>query len=827
KEDKDTTIDAAMARRILSSMTRQELVTFGITGRDLIGTTIEEAVNLIADKGKIDVRFVAARSLIESSRRIKMGLNIKAISRMAEFGVQDEIVMEALLDWLQRAREAAEVYPELNLPKQKIRGTLFRAKRENAKSSGILKETKRIGIIMEEEINAYFTYNPIEYSTLPLLQRLLSYTKTGQYIKRKGIVFVDDLVNIGGLVIPAKVIHQAFSSQAPFTFVPFHDCSRFPPDAFAEVSSWAQVPEDWQDLEPIIFHQEVAVNKLKEINFDGEEHRLQRLSIADSSHSDYRQYLLLIRKVAEMIMPYGKASVSEELIGEIVRWLVDVKIKGSFEFPETVHQDRPEAIVTNLLVYEYCRPNIASLEDARSYMLFIEKLARLVLNGGVEIPQKLIGLRKLFRPCEEIEVIRFWRAEWKKAQDEFVKGAIRLTSGKIIFHLQLALARVATFRNRSSCNYNITNQIRELAGRYAKTFNILQVEGTSEVFSNRHSNDLRFKAVDSGYNGYSLERSERRLDKHLIRDRKECCVPTLLESQLIEPAIDKAVNFLEAEGRIKSTKQLPHVVVVATKKVHFGAYYQDRTSILYIERPILYESKYDLPSVFVHELNRGTHHQNQEAEARYRVQTPVVRVFENIDERLESSFIQLQIAFRLSADQADAFRSTALSTFPNRERSIRYIDYLIRDKLKFPDRSLAKIIKETAGKLYITSQELPLYLISLFRLYNGQKLVVASRNSAIVSALEALRQSKAGGLVEEKFEISLPKTEEITHVKFDRFASIAIAINSILSKEDKDTTIDAAMARRILSSMTRQELVTFGITGRDLIGTTIEEAVNL
>ncbi|MFA5350299.1 MAG: (d)CMP kinase, partial [Candidatus Omnitrophota bacterium] len=474
KEDRDQVITLSVAEQIIASLSNDEFRRINVS--DLIGLTRAQAIQLVANMGKIDARFIEAERLIRET----FDTSIRAIKKQMQNGAEDIVVIASLSRWASKIYNLAVQYPELNLPIKDIwmlKDDLNFSLVPSVELYYV--RAKEISRILSERVNNYFSYNAIEYSTMPALQVLVEGTQIGSDIRRNGVMFLEDIVATGGTFLSAKLIAQVFASSKPFMFVSAYDSSRFPANAFVESMSWIQLPEDWQELEQVIDYKvstKDGVRFYSALTLDELENELDMKPFVGNKN-EFAQYIALVEEVAAKIHSISQTYLSMSVSREIARMLVDSKMENSVSVPE--------GLTTSRFVREYLRPNAAIHSHAERYMNLVDKLVDMVKRGDIVIPAELKSLRNNFRVIEELEIIRFWKEEASKAETRIKMGTRRLMSTELVDQLNRSLEAIVAFRKIALSGkedkivlayQEMHNEIRELAVAYAKRYNKLQAE---------------------------------------------------------------------------------------------------------------------------------------------------------------------------------------------------------------------------------------------------------------------------------------------------------------------------------------------------------------
>ena len=135
---------------------------------------------------------------------------------------------------------------------------------------------------------------------------------------------------------------------------------------------------------------------------------------------------------------------------------------------------------------------------------------------------------------------------------------------------------------------------------------------------------------------------------------------------------------------------------------------------------------------------------------------PQRRIFIFTDELVNEKLRILQNTFGLKEGQLSEFQLRVRNTFANKERLVRFIDYLLAQKKLYPHRDFVRVLTDGLRTLYVIPQAFPIYLLAMLRLYNKQKLFVIGRNSKLIKSLEILKNNKLGKIVESRLNINLP-----------------------------------------------------------------------
>ncbi|MCR4338165.1 MAG: 50S ribosomal protein L11 methyltransferase, partial [Candidatus Omnitrophica bacterium] len=118
--------------------------------------------------------------------------------------------------------------------------------------------------------------------------------------------------------------------------------------------------------------------------------------------------------------------------------------------------------------------------------------------------------------------------------------------------------------------------------------------------------------VDGGYNGTSEQETLEKIERLGARS------PSPEERRMVGPVLTKAVRWSRQDG--SDNIELygpPDVAIVDSDEITFGAYYDEDSNTIFLERGILYHPAYDLVLVFIHEIHGKRHEENVQAEVRY------------------------------------------------------------------------------------------------------------------------------------------------------------------------------------------------------------------
>ncbi|MBN3041025.1 MAG: glycogen/starch synthase, partial [Candidatus Omnitrophica bacterium] len=121
---------------------------------------------------------------------------------------------------------------------------------------------------------------------------------------------------------------------------------------------------------------------------------------------------------------------------------------------------------------------------------------------------------------------------------------------------------------------------------------------------------------DHAYNGYTQSEVENQMQQYQDRGT-ETHAAAELDMQVIGKAINEALAFLQSEGNPNATRGPPAVQIIESDTITFGATYDHQSHTVTIERTLLTDDSYSLVQVFIHELNAGTHQENNKSEEKY------------------------------------------------------------------------------------------------------------------------------------------------------------------------------------------------------------------
>ncbi|HNS71511.1 MAG TPA: methyltransferase domain-containing protein, partial [bacterium] len=341
--------------------------------------TRAEAVAHLVRSAELDQRITIARELF--LERDSMFNTIEIANNHQ--GENNSIVLQRLLNWIERLSDFAQKYPEIGLDLKEIEDLRIAITQlsieERAKALDMAKTLYRRA---SAKTLGHFANNEIRYTTLILLRRLLSNTIIGQEIQQRGVMFLEDIVSLGNTTLFTKLVHQILSGDNKFYFVTMFDSSRFPAGSIIDLSDWTQVPEDWQDAEPILEYQhDKDILAFRAYTIDDAVRDLSggRIAEGDISLEEYSEYLDLVGSLAQRIRVSTKAAVSYRIVLEVARLAVDEYLHSKSRLENRNYS------ITNRFVREYLRPNAAVHNEAIEYLVWVDNAVNQVVDGRIAI----------------------------------------------------------------------------------------------------------------------------------------------------------------------------------------------------------------------------------------------------------------------------------------------------------------------------------------------------------------------------------------------------------------------------------------------------------
>ncbi|MFC1709948.1 hypothetical protein ACFL2J_07840, partial [Candidatus Omnitrophota bacterium] len=132
------------------------------------------------------------------------------------------------------------------------------------------------------------------------------------------------------------------------------------------------------------------------------------------------------------------------------------------------------------------------------------------------------------------------------------------------------------------------------------------------------SSPLASPRSGAGYNkGWDAAKTEEELRRAFASGRVHAATDD--EAKHIQSYMDEAVGFLSYEGHANALRGPPNVLIIGSEEDLFGAYYNYELHghVVFIVRPVINTSSYNLTKVLIHVLNAQDEKTNRLAESRY------------------------------------------------------------------------------------------------------------------------------------------------------------------------------------------------------------------
>ena len=445
--------------------------------------TRAEALRLLINYGEVDIRFerlneLFGKSGIASKRRIEQEiLNSK----------DDRRLRQQIEDWIVKVLNFTKAYPELSLPMEgltslygEIESKYIDVDKVNIYSRNIARDCISQGY-------SHLIKSGLRHSSLALLQKLLIGTQVWHRTQKNGLLFVDDIIASGKTLIAARFLLQIIHSGGTFSFVCFFDSSRLEADVAVENSHWAQIPEDWQDVEPIVrfttedngtgrIYEAIDLDRVRTEILKGI-NALEQFDLAELSDM-YKEYSDGLEKIADKIDILFSNMVSPRVLTEIARFLVDVKSQRPSELCG--------GVISQLLASEYYRPDALIHDQAIAYENALRVGINKIAKSEIEIHSRMLALRDIFRKYDELVRVEILQKSYIKAMGSIREGIHNLLRPEMypftidfINHMK-AFREVAEHRRNDARVYALYKRMlisyQRLVCEFAKKYSALPGE---------------------------------------------------------------------------------------------------------------------------------------------------------------------------------------------------------------------------------------------------------------------------------------------------------------------------------------------------------------